>query len=221
MKRITLSALFGLAMLTGCTGGDNNSTNGTSHNADSAAGAGSSVHGGHGGTASGGPTMMSLMHGNMEGMKAIPSTGNADRDFAALMRVHHQGAVDMAELLLTGGKDTMLQTFARQIIADQQREIAQFDAFLKEPAKASGQSPFYKEAIAAMDTMHMNMHTGGSLDWQFAQMMIPHHQSGIDMAQTYLKRGASSPGLMSLANNIILTQRNEIAVLKSWLERNP
>ena len=59
----------------------------------------------------------------MKGMNIKPS-GNVDRDFAAMMIPHHQGAVDMAEAELRNGHNEQLRRIARQIIAEQPREIA-------------------------------------------------------------------------------------------------
>jgi uncharacterized protein (DUF305 family) len=58
----------------------------------------------------------------MQGMKITPS-GDVDRDFAAMMIPHHQGAVDMAQAELHYGRNERLRQIARQIIAEQPREI--------------------------------------------------------------------------------------------------
>ena len=62
---------------------------------------------------------MVRMHRDMSGS---PS-GNVDRDFAAMMIPHHQGAVDMAVLQLQHGSDERLRRLAHGIIVEQQQEI--------------------------------------------------------------------------------------------------
>ena len=57
-----------------------------------------------------------------EGMR-IRHSGNADRDFAAMMIPHHQGAIDMAKAQLKFGKDPVLRRLAQGIIVEQQQEI--------------------------------------------------------------------------------------------------
>jgi uncharacterized protein (DUF305 family) len=59
----------------------------------------------------------------MKGMNIKPS-GDVDRDFAAMMIPHHQGAVDMAQAELRHGHNKQLRRIAQQIIAEQPQEIA-------------------------------------------------------------------------------------------------
>ena len=51
-----------------------------------------------------------------------PLTGNPDIDFVQGMLPHHEGAVDMAEVELSYGRDPVMRQLARQIIASQTRE---------------------------------------------------------------------------------------------------
>jgi uncharacterized protein (DUF305 family) len=60
----------------------------------------------------------------MNDMDAARYTGNPDVDFLAMMIPHHQGAVEMARLLLIHGKDPLTRRLAEEIIASQTTEIA-------------------------------------------------------------------------------------------------
>jgi len=62
-------------------------------------------------------------------MSAAPMTGNADHDFVAMMLPHHEGAVAMAKTELAYGKDPYLRQMARNIIAAQDKEIAEMRAW--------------------------------------------------------------------------------------------
>ena len=68
-----------------------------------------------------------LMAGSMERMAkgmAIAPSGDPDRDFAAMMIAHHQGAIEMAKAELQFGRNRVLRRLAQGIIVEQQQEIA-------------------------------------------------------------------------------------------------
>jgi uncharacterized protein (DUF305 family) len=72
-------------------------------------------------------------NGGMAGMghSRTALTGDQDRDFAAMMIEHHQGAIDMARQQLGRGRDPELRALAAKVIADQQREIGQMQGWLE------------------------------------------------------------------------------------------
>ena len=61
---------------------------------------------------------MDRMHADM-----AAATGDPDRDFLAMMIPHHQGAVDMAKIVLLHTKDPRIRNLAQSIITEQQYEI--------------------------------------------------------------------------------------------------
>lgn len=79
------------------------------------------------------------MHASMmtmqQQMNSVKASGDTDYDFAVMMRIHHQGAVDMAQMELDKGKDPQLQAMAKEIIAAQKKEIAQFDQWIEQYEK--------------------------------------------------------------------------------------
>lgn len=59
----------------------------------------------------------------MRDMHAPGYTGNPDVDFLAMMIPHHEGAVEMARLMLVHGRDPIARQLAEDIIASQTVEI--------------------------------------------------------------------------------------------------
>ena len=81
------------------------------------------------GTAGSHDMKASMMMG-MEGMQKMSMSGDTDKDFAMMMKMHHQQALNMAEMQLAHGKSPEMKTMAKQIIVAQKKEIAQFDKWL-------------------------------------------------------------------------------------------
>jgi Domain of unknown function (DUF305) len=80
------------------------------------------------------------MNKMMSGM-AIRPTGDADRDFVAMMSPHHQGAIEMAQAVLRNGHNEQIRRLAQEIIVTQQQEIAAMRLAIGEPLPPSVPSP--------------------------------------------------------------------------------
>lgn len=74
--------------------------------------------------------MRGSMMATMKNMDSMKMTGDTDRDFASMMKMHHQSAVEMAEMELKKGKDAKMRSMAKRIISAQQKEIKEFDQWL-------------------------------------------------------------------------------------------
>jgi hypothetical protein len=79
----------------------------------------------------------------------------------------------------------------------------------------SEESRFLSENDAAMNKMMAGMQIKPSrdVDRDFVDIMVPHHQGAIDMAQAVLRYGRNEQ-IRRLAQEIIVTQQQEIAAMR-------
>jgi uncharacterized protein (DUF305 family) len=163
--------------------------------------------------------MMQAMDKSMMDMHKAKMTGNADYDFASMMIPHHEGAVAMAEDVVKSGKSAELIAFSKNVIIAQQQEITMLKEFLKTASqRPSSNAEAFKKALAAsmvpmMDGM-AKVKLTNDIDQDFVALMIPHHQSAVDMAKAYLPF-ATDQKIKSLAQQIIQAQEEEIKWLKT------
>ncbi len=83
---------------------------------------------------------MDQVNGRMHEEMAVAPSGNIDRDFVRMMIPHHQGAIDMALVILKYGRDERLRRLAQSIIVEQGQEIAYMRALQVTPPKLSAET---------------------------------------------------------------------------------
>lgn len=166
--------------------------------------------------------MMTVMHQMMDSMDMMAPTNDPEIDFAMMMTMHHQGAINMANLELQQGNNDSLKRTAQKVIDMQTMEIAEFNAFLASNSVDNSDPSFAMEQMDNMDKMgsvaDAQLITGDT-DNDFATLMMVHHQSAMDNASSYLHHGNNAT-LKTMAENIISAQTMEIEELSNWLQAN-
>ncbi|MGX5856037.1 DUF305 domain-containing protein [Dyadobacter jiangsuensis] len=163
--------------------------------------------------------MMSVMHSMMTEMEGMKVTQDPDIDFAAMMKMHHMGAIEMAELQLQSGSNSEMKSKAQAIIDAQKKEIAQLDAFLAKATPTTMNMEFHMMMKEGMDRMSRQADLqiiNGNIDQDFATLMIEHHKSATEMAQMHLHMGKDT-GLKQMSSMIIEEQNKEISEFQEWL----
>lgn len=74
--------------------------------------------------------MDTQMDGMLQGISGKTGT-EFDKLFLSEMIIHHKGAVDMSQMVLSNSQNPELKKFAQKIIDDQTKEIAQMQNFQK------------------------------------------------------------------------------------------
>jgi len=72
-----------------------------------------------------------VMHKGMQSMQEMKMSGDVDKDFAMMMLMHHQQALEMAKVEIDHGKSEQLKAMAKKMIKDQTKEIGQLDMWMK------------------------------------------------------------------------------------------
>ena len=166
--------------------------------------------------------MMQSMNGTMGKMNDMKMTGDFDLDFANMMMMHHQAAIDMSEVEIAKGSDTQIKTMAQNIITAQKAEIEQMQQFVKNykmPEAKMDKGEMHNELGETMKTMMdkmMGMQMTGNTDKDFVMMMIPHHESAVTMAEDEISHGKKLE-LKKMAQKMIADQNKEISDFKTWL----
>lgn len=144
--------------------------------------------------------------------------GNStDRAFVAEMVPHHQGALDMAKIARQRGQSPFVRTLAEDIVRTQTEEISELrkqdrelaDAGVEKGMLGGGHSSMGMEDAASLKTAE-------PFDRAFLEMMVPHHQSAVEMAKTELAEG-KDPELKQLAQDIIDAQEREMRAMREQL----
>lgn len=153
-----------------------------------------------------------------------------DIGFCQDMAVHHEQAVEMA-LLATRKGGPAVRSLATTIELSQARESGTMRGWLQlwgEPQLPTGAPMSWMEhahhgnsgAMAGMasraEITELARKTAQALDVMFLQLMIRHHQGGVAMAQAAVDQ-ASVPAVRRFAQQTILTQDEEISLMRAYL----
>lgn len=205
------------------------------------------------GTSTAGSTSMSMSMPQSVPMSSAGSEGgsapnsgtvdaahnDADITFTQMMLVHHQGAIEMADLAPERAASNDITQLATQIKAAQTPEIEQMTSWLKAwgapmaaasssamggmtgmdhggaAAGSAGQMP---GMMTDQQMQQLKAANGAAFDKMFLQLMISHHQGALEMAQTEKASGQNKDAL-ALADAIIKSQTAEIAEMNKMLQK--
>lgn len=157
---------------------------------------------------------------------AIDQTHNdPDTEFAQMMIVHHEGAIDMADLAIENAAAEQVRTLAEDVSAAQGPEIDEMTSWLQ--AWGEGTAPEHggmdhggmqmdgmtqEEAMAELGSL-----AAEEFDQRFLELMIEHHLGAVEMAQGELENG-ENPQALELAEQIIEDQQAEISEMEQMLQ---
>jgi uncharacterized protein (DUF305 family) len=177
--------------------------------------------------------------------EAAPAAGSIDVGFAQDMRVHHLQAVTMAGIERDNTSDPILEGFAFDVESTQLAQSSEMAGWLTvwgQPQLPDVGAPYMQwmseggththsngaggrttGAVQRMPGMatseeldKLRKLTGKELDVFFLQLMLRHHEGGLEMAE-YAAEHASKGYVRNLADKIVQSQENEANMMKSYL----
>ena len=173
------------------------------------------------------------------GRTDTPTADSVDAGFSRDMSRHHLQAVEMANLALTSSSDAEVRRLAFDISATQTNQAGRMQGWLAlwGLPLTSGETMAWMDdgAMAGMDHGHegtdgavmpgmatedelaeLRSLTGTAFDVRFLQLMLRHHQGGLEMAQ-YGQRHAAEAAVRSLARSIAQSQTAETSTMAEML----
>ncbi len=176
----------------------------------------------------------SFLFGRLSVDSAGGRPGAVDVGFSRDMAVHHQQAVLMSELLRERGSDVELKAIAVDMVLTQTNQVGQMQGWLalwgepfavdEPPMRWMGGSHAHHGEDVPMtgmasqaDLNELEGLTGVDAERKYLQLMIPHHQGGVEMAQHAVDH-ASLPAVRELAQSMLQAQTTELATLQKFLD---
>jgi uncharacterized protein (DUF305 family) len=159
----------------------------------------------------------------------VPGPDSADVGFARDMSDHHRQAVDLASLLYDRTDDEIMRILAYDILTTQQAQIGIMSGWLDVWGYSwFGSGPRMEWMEMSVTGLMPGMATqtelnqlrnaqGADADVIFIQLMIPHHQSGVVMAEAAAQR-ANTELVRNFAQGMAEAQQSEIEYMQQLLQ---
>lgn len=146
----------------------------------------------------------------------INEFNRTDLMFMNMMIIHHDQAIEMAELSSTRTDNENILELSRNISEAQKAENQQMSEWLRE---LGYQRPRDGHRMAGMATqqemIQLRQSEGREFDLLFSELMIDHHQGGIQMAKAEVQNGGSEK-VKELAQGMVDAQTKEVEKMEAW-----
>lgn len=143
----------------------------------------------------------------------------ADLMFMNMMNVHHDQAIEMAELSKNRTNNENILNLSRNISEAQKAENHQMSEWMTNLGYKSGNHHPMAGMASENEMQKLRDSNGSEFNKNFAKLMIEHHEGGIEMAQNFHDAGRNSE-LRKMQQNMIQKQQTEIEKMNKWLEED-
>lgn len=140
----------------------------------------------------------------------------ADLMFMNMMIIHHDQAIEMAELAPERTENQNILELAENISEAQQSENKKMASWLSE---AGFRRPTNGHRMAGMatsgDMERLKYSENREFDILFSELMIEHHLGGVQMARSVVENGRSGK-VEGIAQTMVRVQQEEISKMEKW-----
>lgn len=155
------------------------------------------------------------------------TASEVDEAFVGEMPMHHEMAIEMAEMAIEQAEHRAIESTARKIVKAQTSEIARLERIAKRLGVAPVAAGDHMQMMEDLDVLGLTMEQAGMdmqmddldgarpFDREFIDMMVAHHRGAIRMARVELKRGKDAQ-LREIARAIVRAQAKEIRQMNRW-----
>lgn len=144
------------------------------------------------------------------------SFNRADVMFMNMMIIHHDQAIEMAELAPKRTDNENILELSRDISEAQRAENKQMAEWLKELGYQRPRDGHRMAGMASQAQMQeLRNSEGREFDKLFSELMITHHRGGIQMAQSFSEQGKHTE-LIEMERQMIEAQQKEIQMMQEW-----
>lgn len=147
-----------------------------------------------------------------KGFGSVHTTGNPEDDFSKLMITNQFAGIEMCELHLKAGGDTIIKALAKKKLAFLQKQEEIFHNY--QFNSPTGYRPPVKKAVPQIK--HLEIADASDKDAVFAHILSEYNQNTIDLAKAYLESGTSA-SMKSAAQTIIQNFSAELQQMKKYI----
>lgn len=155
-----------------------------------------------------------------------PERTSADTEFAQMMVVHHEGAVEMSDEVADRATTSEVRELAVRVADAQGPEIATMRGWLEEWGDPAPEDAGHggmdhggmdMDGLSQQEAMtELRDAEGADVDRRFLELMIAHHEGVLEMAEQQRADGAD-PEAVALARQVVEDQTSEIAEMRDLL----
>lgn len=142
-----------------------------------------------------------------------------DMMFMNMMIVHHDQAIEMAELAEERTDNEKILGLADNISEAQKRENRQMREWMENLGMRYGNHHPMAGMASQMEMQRLRNSNGSEFNELFAELMIRHHEGGIAMSQDFKASGQHGE-LKEMQQQMIEAQQREIEKMQNWQDQN-